>query len=99
MPFSLSETEELFKDNGIVISREQVIDSYMVFGGIPYYISLFDRRLSLPQNIDELLFKESGTAKALHLTMITSAGLQHNVHSGQVINEITADDLFTDITL
>lgn len=37
------------------MTRKQVIDSYMVFGGIPYYLNLFDRRLSLVQNIDNLV--------------------------------------------
>lgn len=60
MPFSLRECEELMAANNISMSRAQVIESYMVFGGIPYYINLFDRRLSLAQNIEELLFKETG---------------------------------------
>ena len=60
MPFTLKECEELFAANGIVMSRRKIIESYMVFGGIPYYLNCFDRRLSLAQNIDELLFKEGG---------------------------------------
>ena len=32
----------------------------MVFGGIPYYLNLINSRLSLAQNIDELLFKPYG---------------------------------------
>lgn len=59
-PFTLSECEELFKLNGVPITRKQIIESYMIFGGIPYYINCFDKRLSLAQNVDELLFKESG---------------------------------------
>ena len=59
-PFSLGECEELCEYNGIVMSRAQHIESYMVFGGIPYYLTLFDKRLSLAQNINELLFNDNG---------------------------------------
>ncbi len=59
-PFNLGETERLFRTNGISISRSQLVEAYMIFGGIPYYLNLFDRRLSLAQNVEELLFKEGG---------------------------------------
>ena len=38
---------------------------------------------------------ETGTKKAIHLTMVTSSGLQKNTHSGIILNEITGDDLFS----
>lgn len=59
-PFSLGECEDFYKNSGIIMSREQVIESYMIFGGIPYYLNLFDRRLSLAQNVDSLVFDERG---------------------------------------
>lgn len=59
-PFSLSECRELFEFNGMTMTNSQVIDSYMVFGGIPYYLNLFDTRLSFDQNVNELCFKDYG---------------------------------------
>ncbi len=59
-PFSLSECEQFFADKNIIIGKDEIIVSYMVFGGIPYYLNLFDRRLSLTQNIDALLFAPTG---------------------------------------
>ncbi len=59
-PFSLSECEELYELNDIAMTRNQMIESYMVFGGIPHYLNLMDSRLSLAQNINELCFKEYG---------------------------------------
>ena len=59
-PFSLAECEKLFELNDIVMPRNQMIESYMVFGGIPHYLNLLDQRLSLAQNINELCFKEYG---------------------------------------
>ena len=59
-PFTLGECEELYKLNDIQMTRQQMIESYMIFGGIPYYLNCFDKRLSLAQNVEELLFKQSG---------------------------------------
>ena len=59
-PFTLSECEELFELNDIVMTRSQMIESYMVFGGVPHYLNLLDSRLSLAQNVNELCFKEYG---------------------------------------
>lgn len=59
-PFTLKECEALFELNDIVMTKGQMIESYMVFGGIPYYLNLLDSRLSLTQNINELCFREYG---------------------------------------
>ena len=71
-PFNLQECEKLFENNGISISRTQVIDSYMVFGGIPYYLNLFDRRLSLVQNIDNLVISPEGQLHYEHRHLLDS---------------------------
>ncbi|MCR4605685.1 MAG: AAA family ATPase [Eubacterium sp.] len=59
-PFTLHECEELIVKNGITMTRKQLIESYMIFGGIPFYLNLLDERLSLVQNIDELIFRTDG---------------------------------------
>ncbi|QFJ55850.1 AAA family ATPase [Pseudobutyrivibrio xylanivorans] len=59
-PFSLAECEELYSFNDVVMTRNQMIECYMVFGGIPHYLNMLDSRLSLAQNINELCFKEYG---------------------------------------
>jgi hypothetical protein len=55
-PFSLGECEEFYRDRGIEITRYQMLESYMIFGGIPFYLDLFDRSLSFSQNVDKLCF-------------------------------------------
>ena len=57
-PFTLRECEEYLRSKNIALSRHQILQCYMVFGGVPYYWSLLKRGRSLPQNIDELLFRE-----------------------------------------
>ncbi len=60
LPFALKECEELLRSNGMVLTRSQIIECYMIFGGIPYYMNLLDARLSLAQNVEELCFKTYG---------------------------------------
>ena len=60
LPFTLQECEDLCKANNIILSRMQLMEAYMVFGGIPFYLNLLNSRLSLAQNIDELCYQENG---------------------------------------
>ncbi|MCR5556548.1 MAG: ATP-binding protein [Butyrivibrio sp.] len=59
-PFTLAECEQLFELNDVVMTRKQMIESYMFFGGVPYYLNLMDSRLSLAQNVNEMCFKQQG---------------------------------------
>jgi len=58
-PFALGECERFFKSRGVEITRYQMLECYMVFGGIPYYLNLFDKGLSCSQNIDKLCFSNN----------------------------------------
>ena len=55
-PFTLSETEEYFKANGILWDRLAIVGMYSVLGGIPYYLSLIQNNESVSQAIDRLFF-------------------------------------------
>ena len=59
-PFTLRECEELLRGNGVQLSRLDIIEAYMIFGGIPYYLELLSRRLGLVQNVDALCFSRHG---------------------------------------
>ena len=63
-PFNLKECELLFKENKINLSRYDIVQSYMIFGGIPYYLGYYKRGRSLAQNVDDLFF-----AKGAKLSM------------------------------
>ena len=62
-PFTLGECEELFKQKRVYLSRYDITQSYMIFGGIPYYLGMFKRGLSLAQNVDFLLFSNTAVLK------------------------------------
>ncbi|GHT88679.1 hypothetical protein FACS189474_4340 [Bacteroidia bacterium] len=62
-PFTLSECEEYFKQQGMELSRSEIVENYMILGGIPYYLSLMKKNLSVTQNIDNLCFNINATLK------------------------------------
>ncbi|MDR0854612.1 MAG: AAA family ATPase [Clostridiales Family XIII bacterium] len=58
-PFTLHECEEYYRSKGIVFNRYQIAESYMIFGGIPYYMSRMNSMYGLNQNVDMLLFSKT----------------------------------------
>jgi uncharacterized protein len=59
-PFTLAECEAFFKAKSMGIDRYQLLQLYMVFGGIPFYLDFIDTRKSATQNINDLCFKPKG---------------------------------------
>ena len=59
-PFTLSECEEFYKDQGVNYTRYDIAQSYMILGGIPYYMGYMNPAKSLAQNIDDILFSRNG---------------------------------------
>ncbi len=54
--FTLRECEEYIRSRNIKMSRHQILECYMILGGVPYYWSFLKKGLSLPQNIDQMFF-------------------------------------------
>ena len=64
-PFSLYETEEfLNKVKKMHYNKMQVLDTYMIFGGIPYYLDMLNNELPLSVNVDALFFAEDAPLRA-----------------------------------
>lgn len=58
-PFTLGETEAFLRDTkGMVLSRQQVLDTYMILGGIPYYLDMLEVGRPLDESIDRLFFAQ-----------------------------------------
>lgn len=58
-PFNLAEVEAFLKlRKGIVWNRYQILEAYMILGGIPYYLDMLEKGLPFTQNIDNLFFRE-----------------------------------------
>jgi uncharacterized protein len=56
-PFNLYETSLFLKKKHIAIPRKQVVDLYMAFGGIPYYLDQIDQGESVTKSIDRICFE------------------------------------------
>ena len=55
-PLQLCDIEHMANMMDLGWSRDTILRAYSVFGGLPYYFDMMDRRLSLSQNIDMLCF-------------------------------------------
>jgi len=62
-PFTLKEVELYLKNKRCAWDRYQIVQTYMIIGGIPFYLSLLDPKASLVQNIDRLFFQRNAVLK------------------------------------
>ncbi len=62
-PFSLKECEEFSNKLNLNLTRSQLIEAYMVIGGIPYYWNFIKKGESIAQFIDESFFRSNATFK------------------------------------
>lgn len=59
-PFTLAECEQMAQEMELPATRQDILEAYMVLGGVPYYWKLMDKALSTSQNIDRLIFSRNG---------------------------------------
>ena len=62
-PFCLAECERFLQAKGIVATRRQILEYYMVMGGVPYYWNYIAKDKSPAQNIDAIFFSADGELK------------------------------------
>ena len=79
-PMSLKECEMFLQHKGIDIPRHQIVEYYMFFGGVPFYYSLLDKRLSLAQNVDELFFNKNGILRNEFILLFGSLFKNYSNH-------------------
>lgn len=82
-PFTLKETEEYLQRKYCKWDRYQILQCYMVFGGIPFYLSLINPQDSLVQNVDRMFFSHSAIMRSefdeLYNALFSNAELYINV--------------------
>ncbi len=59
-PFDLRETKLFLEARGVKMKERQIVDVFLVTGGVPYYLEQIRRSRSAVQNIDALCFRPSG---------------------------------------
>lgn len=60
LPFNLRETEQFLQKRNIAFKRYQILQLYMMMGGIPHYLKELRRGESVDQAIDRLFFGADG---------------------------------------
>ncbi len=101
LPFTLQETEAYLKERHVTLDRYQILQLFMVMGGIPHYLKEIRKGESAAQAIDRLCFSKDGILqnefKNLYLSLFDDAtrhlavikALSRN-NSGLTRNEIIA---------
>lgn len=59
-PFNLYECEKFCQASNLNFSKTDIMEGYMVMGGIPYYWNYINTQFSMSQNIDRIFFAEDG---------------------------------------
>ncbi len=60
LPFNLHETESYLQSRNVQLERYDILQLYMVMGGIPHYLKEVKRGYSATQVIDEVCFTKDG---------------------------------------
>ncbi|MDR0763119.1 MAG: AAA family ATPase [Bacteroidales bacterium] len=63
LPFTLHETALFLKHKNIEWTHYQIVEAYMIMGGIPFYLDKIQRGSGVEQNIDNLFFNKKGELK------------------------------------
>jgi AAA+ ATPase superfamily predicted ATPase len=100
-PFTLKECEDFFKEKRVTLNRKQIAETYMIFGGIPYYLNFFKKNFSLPQNVDAILFAEDTSLKNEFLSLYQSLFNHSEKHIeivkalGKKVKGLTRDEILS----
>jgi AAA+ ATPase superfamily predicted ATPase len=86
-PFSLGECEEYAKAKKFELDKKNILDYYMIIGGVPYYWELLDKSLGLASNVDNLFFKKSGALRD-EFDKIYNSLFKHSENHIRVVNFI-----------
>lgn len=61
-----------YKSRGVRMLRYDIAQSYMVMGGIPYYMTYVDRGMSISQVVSELFFGDRARLKGEYERLFAS---------------------------
>ncbi len=81
IPFTLNECELFLRTKHVHLDRYQIIQLYMVLGGIPFYWEEVKPGLSAAQNIDNICFSENGQLRNEFNNLFRSLFNKHEKHT------------------
>jgi len=71
-PFTLYECRKYLDSMECAVSDYDLLQIYMTTGGIPYYLKLFEKGFTVPQNIDRAYFAEGAPLRKEFDRLFTS---------------------------
>ena len=87
-PFTLAETEAYLNTKEFGWSREQIAECQMVFGGLPYFLSMLNSNESFRQNVDRLIFAPRALLRDETSRLLEST-LKKNPIYGKILKELS----------
>ena len=87
-PFTLSQTKEYLASKSMHLSHEQILQIYMVVGGVPHYLKQFKKSQSFVKTINEMCFSESGLLYSEFNNLFSSLFENYEAHMA-IIKEIS----------
>jgi uncharacterized protein len=82
-PFTLLETEDFFKSKGIILSRNHIVELYMMLGGVPHYLNQVRKGETPAIAVDRLIFGKEGILSdefdQLFISLFGSEGLHKTI--------------------
>ena len=88
-PFTLRECKEYFDAFGFGYGVREIAEYYMVFGGVPYYLSLMKKEEGVAQNVDRLIFSVTGELRAEKNNLFKSL-FKHSEDYVRIIEALSA---------
>ncbi|MDR0459168.1 MAG: ATP-binding protein [Coriobacteriales bacterium] len=88
-PFTLAECEAFFTYKEINFSRRLIADAYLVFGGIPFYLDLFEPGKSVVQNVDAICFA-SNAPLAAEFGELYASLFEHEANYVEVVKALAS---------
>jgi len=79
--FTLHETKEFLeemKHKGL--THKNVMEYYMILGGVAHYLKLLQPNISVVQNIDRLFFKQNGILRTEYYNLFATLFKKHQTH-------------------
>lgn len=71
-PFNLKETAQLLRSKHSVLEQYQILQLYMVMGGIPFYLDAISPEQSADQNIEALCFRKGALLQNEYHNLLNS---------------------------
>jgi AAA+ ATPase superfamily predicted ATPase len=104
-PFTLQETETFLQAQDIFIDRYQIVNLYMVMGGIPFYLEPIKKGESAAQNIERICFSDEGQLRTEFKFIFSSLFNNSEKHEKllrkiyELGNRATRDNLVTQLNI